>query len=294
MLKSMTGFGRGEFLDGSHRFLVEIKAVNHRYNEFSIRMPKTLGPLEDRIRRKVAEHLSRGRIDIFITMDEYAHAKRRIRVDKELAIAYHNALRELADLLTTPLTDSLHQVAKYPDVVQVEEETEDVELLWIKLGEAIGAAVDNLMQMRRTEGDNLAQDLDGRLEKLLLQIEKVEERAPAVLEEYRKKMFDRMREMLQAVGAEPDEARILQEAAVFSDKISIAEELVRLKSHVKQFRVTLQSTDAVGRKLDFLVQEINRETNTIASKANDYTIANLVVDMKSEIEKMREQIQNIE
>ncbi|WP_346354556.1 YicC/YloC family endoribonuclease [Azotosporobacter soli] len=294
MLKSMTGFGRGEFLDGSHRFLVEIKAVNHRYNEFSIRMPKTLGPLEDRIRRKVADQMSRGRIDIFITMDEYAHAKRRIRVDKELAIAYHNALRELADLLATPLTDSLHQVAKYPDVVQVEEETEDVELLWLKLGEAIGEAVDNLMQMRRTEGANLAQDLDGRLAMLLLQIEKVEERAPAVLEEYRKKMLDRMREMLQAVGAEPDEARILQEAAVFSDKISIAEELVRLKSHVKQFRVTLQSTDAVGRKLDFLVQEINRETNTIASKANDYMIANLVVDMKSEIEKMREQIQNIE
>lgn len=290
----MTGFGRGEFLDGEQRFLVEIKAVNHRYNEFSIRMPKKLGPLEDKIRRKIAQQLSRGRIDIFITFDEYVHANRRVRVDKELAVAYHSALRELAELLDTPLTESLHQIARYPEVIQAEDEAEDVELLWPKLEQAIAAALDNLMQMRRSEGSSLAQDLDERLSVLLLQIEKVEQRAPLVLEEYRQKTLGRMRDLLQTVGAEPDETRILQEAAIFSDKISIAEELVRLKSHVKQFRATLQKNDAVGRKLDFLVQEINRETNTIASKANDYTIANLVVDMKSEIEKMREQIQNIE
>ena len=150
------------------------------------------------------------------------------------------------------------------------------------------------MQMRRNEGSSLANDLNARLDALLEQIVKVEERAPLVLEEYRQKTLSRMKDLLQSVGAEPDESRILQEAAIFSDKISIAEELVRLQSHVKQFRATLQKSDAVGRKLDFLVQEINRETNTIASKANDYTIASLVVDMKSEIEKMREQIQNIE
>ena len=290
----MTGFGRGEFLDGEQRFLVEIKAVNHRYNEFSIRMPKKLGPLEDKIRRKVAQQLSRGRIDIFITFDEYVHANRRVRVDKELAIAYYNALSELAELLETPLQDSLQQIARYPEVIQTEDEANDVENLWPKLDQAIAAALENLMQMRRNEGSSLANDLNARLDALLEQIVKVEERAPLVLEEYRQKTLSRMKDLLQSVGAEPDESRILQEAAIFSDKISIAEELVRLQSHVKQFRATLQKSDAVGRKLDFLVQEINRETNTIASKANDYTIASLVVDMKSEIEKMREQIQNIE
>lgn len=290
----MTGFGRGEFLDQDHRFIVEIKAVNHRYNETVIRMPKNLGSLEDKIRRSVGTVLSRGRIDIFITLDEYGQKKRAVRVDKELAIAYHNALRELADLFDAAAGEHIYQIAKYPDVIRVEEVAEDVEALWPKLSQALQQAVQNLMNMRLAEGENMQRDLVKRTATIEALLQQVEARAPQVLTEYREKALNRMRELLAAVAAEPDEARLLQETAVFADRTNITEELVRLKSHLIQFRSTLEVDEAVGRKLDFIVQEMNRETNTIASKANDFAIANIVVDMKSEIEKIREQIQNIE
>ena len=297
MLKSMTGFGRGEYLDNDHRFIVEIKAVNHRYNEIVIRMPKNLGSLEDKIRRTVSNTLVRGRIDIFISVEEYGQKKRAIRVDKELAIAYHNAMRELAELFSVAVNvriDNIYHISKYPDVIRVEEISDDVLTLWPKLSQAIDVAVNNLMKMRLTEGANIQQDLAARIDKLETHINIVEERAPRILEEYREKVLTRMRELLAAISAEPDEARLLQETAIFADRTNFTEELVRLRSHLAQFRATLSDDEAVGRKLDFIVQEINRETNTIASKANDFTIANIVVEIKSEIEKVREQIQNIE
>lgn len=294
MLKSMTGFGRGEYIDSSHRIIVEIKAVNHRYNEIVIRMPKNLGSLEDKIRRSIANTILRGRVDAFITVDEYGEKKRTVRVDKELAMAYHNAMRELAGLLEIPATDNIYHLSKYPEVFKVEEITEDVEQLWPKLAAAIEAAVANLMKMREAEGANIERDLLERVDKLSSYIAAVEERAPQILVDYREKLLNRMRELLAAVGAEPDETRLLQESAIFADRTNFTEEIVRLKSHLSQFRATVNSPDAVGRKLDFIVQEINRETNTIASKANDSAIANIVVEIKSEIEKVREQIQNIE
>lgn len=290
----MTGFGRGEYLNSEYRWIVEIKAVNHRYNEIVIRMPKCLGVLEDKIRRRVANTLQRGRIDVFITMDEYAAKKRTVRVDKELAIAYHSALRDLAALFSVSQTDNIYHISKYPDVIRVEEIEEDTLLLWPMLEKAVDGAIDNLMSMRKAEGENIQKDLLKRLDTLAKHIRVVEERAPQVLAEYREKTLARMRELLNSINAEPDDGRLLQEAAIFADRISIAEEMVRLASHLSQMRTTLFSDEAVGRKLDFLVQEINRETNTIASKANDYTIANVVVEIKSEIEKFREQIQNIE
>ncbi|MEG6585986.1 YicC/YloC family endoribonuclease [Dendrosporobacter sp. 1207_IL3150] len=294
MLKSMTGFGRGEFIDSGHRFIVEIKAVNHRYNDIVIRMPKNLGSLEDKIRRRVANTLLRGRIDIFITMDEYSKSKRTVRVDKELAIAYHNALRDLADLFSTSLNDNIYQIAKYPDVVKIEDDAEDVNELWPKLVSAIEVAIENLLSMRLAEGENISEDLIIRINKLEDCISQIEERAPKILTEYRERLLGRMRDLLVSVGSEPDETRLFQETAIFADRSNFTEELVRLRSHLSQFRSTIQSDEAVGRKLDFIVQEINRETNTIASKANDYTVANIVVEIKSEIEKVREQIQNIE
>jgi uncharacterized protein (TIGR00255 family) len=290
----MTGFGRGEYLDNGHRLIVEIKAVNHRYTEIVIRMPKNLGSLEDKIRRSVSNTLLRGRIDIFVSVDEYGQNKRRVRVDKELAIAYYSALKELADLLEIPVTDTIAQIAKYPDVIGVEEVTEDVLTLWPKLVTAIDTAVTNLMTMRLAEGANIQQDLIARMEKLSANVAMVEDRAPLILHEYRERLLGRMRELLLSVSAEPDENRLLQETAIFADRTNFTEELVRLRSHLSQFRSTLFADDAVGRKLDFIVQEINRETNTIASKANDFTIANIVVEIKSELEKVREQIQNIE
>ncbi|MBP2635659.1 MAG: hypothetical protein H6Q72_1566 [Firmicutes bacterium] len=294
MLKSMTGFGRGEFIDSNYRIIVEIKAVNHRYNEIVIRMPKTLGSLEDKIRRTIANTILRGRVDAFITIDEYGDKKKAVRVDKELAMAYHNAMRELADLLKMPASDNIYHLSKYPEVLKVEEVSEDLEQLWPKLLTAIEAAITNLMKMREAEGTNIEHDLLARVSKLQTYIGEVEARAPQILVEYREKLLARMRDLLAAVGAEPDETRLLQETAIFADRTNFTEEIVRLKSHLAQFYATVKSPDAVGRKLDFIVQEINRETNTIASKANDSTVANIVVEIKSEIEKVREQIQNIE
>lgn len=294
MLKSMTGFGRGEFLDAGHRFIVEIKAVNHRYNEIVIRMPKNLGSLEDKIRRLVANTLVRGRIDVFITADEYGQRARAVRVDKELAIAYHKALKELADLFAVPAGENIYHIARYPDVIKIEEVAEDVSLLWPKLSQAIDTAINNLMTMRLAEGANIQKDMLARIEKLAEYVRFIDERAPRIAEEYRAKLIGRMKELLTTIGAEPDEARLLQEAALFADRTSVTEELVRLSSHLEQLRDTLLSSEAVGRKLDFIVQEVNRETNTIASKANDSSVANIVLEIKSEIEKVREQIQNIE
>jgi len=281
-------------MDAGHRFIVEIKAVNHRYNEIVIRMPKNLGSLEDKIRRSVANTLVRGRIDIFITADEYGQRTRAVRVDKELAIAYHKALKELGDLFAVPASENIYHIARYPDVIKVEEVAEDISLLWPKLSQAIDSAVNNLMTMRLTEGANIQKDMLARIDKLSENVRFIEERAPRIAEEYRLKMLGRMRELLSTIGAEPDEARLLQEAALFADRTSVTEELVRLGSHLEQLRDTLLSSDAVGRKLDFIVQEVNRETNTIASKANDSAVANIVLEIKSEIEKVREQIQNIE
>lgn len=292
VLKSMTGFGRGEFLDQDHRIIVEIKAVNHRYNEIVIRMPKTFASVEDRIRRQVANSLARGRIDVFITIDEYCESKRVVRVDKELAMAYHKAVSELAELLHTAYNETVSQIARYPDVLKVEEIREDVTLLWPKLSTAIDLAINNLMSMRVAEGNNIEKDFIARIAGMREIIQKVEERAPVVVVEYHQKIIGRMTELLQS--AQPDESRLLQEVALFAERISITEEIVRLKSHFDQFMMILASSEAVGRKLDFLVQEFNRETNTIASKANDFCIATLTIAMKSEIEKVREQIQNIE
>lgn len=294
MIKSMTGFGRGEYQDNEHRFIVEIKAVNHRYNEIVIRMPKSLGSLEDKIRRCVSNTLVRGRIDVFITLDEYGQKKRAVRIDKELAIAYNKALKDLGELFSVAINDNVYQIAKYPDVIKVEEVTEDIISLWSKLSQAVEVAVSNLMSMRLAEGVNIQHDLALRIADIESYIVTIENRAPQVLVEYRERILGRMRELLATIGEEPDGGRLLQEAAIFADRTNITEELVRLKSHLIQIRIALKADDAIGRKLDFIVQEINRETNTIASKANDLTIVNTVVEIKSELEKVREQIQNIE
>jgi len=294
VLKSMTGFGRGEYLDAEQRFIVEIKAVNNRYNEIVIRMPKVLASLEDKIRRTVANVLARGRIDVYITIDDFGQKKRMVRVDKELAIAYHKAMKELGELLELPAGEPVSMIARYPDVFKVEELSEDVALVWPKLLEATKAALSNLMDMRLAEGTNIQKDLLGRIDSLTKHIQFIEERAPKIAEEYQEKLLGRMRDVLAAVSAQPDEVRLLQEAALYADRISITEELVRLNSHLMQLRNTLLSDAAVGRKLDFIIQEVNRETNTIGSKINDFSVANVVVEIKSEIEKIREQIQNIE
>lgn len=295
MFKSMTGFGRGEFLDSDHRFIVEIRSVNHRFNDIVIRIPKHLGGLEDRVRKCIAGTLARGRIDVVITADDFIERRRTVRVDKGLADAYYKAVREISATCGLDVRDvSAYDIARFPDVLKVEEIAEDLETLWPKLEEAIGLALSNLMAMRTAEGESLHRDLSVRIERIRGLGAEIARRAPAIVEEYREKLRERCREILSEVNAAPDEGRLLQEVAIMADRTNITEELVRLDSHLDQFSQAMRGETAVGRKLDFILQELNREANTIGSKSNDVSTSGLMVELKSEIEKVREQIQNIE
>jgi len=295
LFKSMTGFGRGEYQDSAHRFIVEIRSVNHRFNEIVIRVPKNLGGVEDRIRKSIAGTLARGRIDIVITADDFMERRRTIRVDKGLANGYYQAVKDVAETCGLDIRAvSAYDIAKFPDVLKVEEMTEDLETLWPKLSEAINQALANLMAMRTAEGENIYRDLTARIGRIRELGSAIALRAPAIVEEYRVKLRERCREILSEVNAAPDEVRLLQEVAIMADRTNITEELVRLESHLDQFGNAMRGENAVGRKLDFILQELNRETNTIGSKSNDISTSGLMVELKSEIEKVREQIQNIE
>jgi uncharacterized protein (TIGR00255 family) len=290
----MTGFGRGEKEAAEYKIIVEIKTVNHRYLDLNIRLPQVMNVLEERIRKAVSATLFRGRTDIFISLIEKEAMEKKIRVDKELAMSYHNALRDLSNSLYLPEPVDVYRVAQQPGVIQIENAEYDNEKLWRDLEDALKAALDGIVNMRTVEGENMAADLKKRAERLGALVESAEERAPKVEQEYRKRLKERVAALLEG-EAEVDEARLVQETAIFADRANFTEELVRLKSHIGQFLKTLASKEgSVGRKLDFIVQEMNRETNTIASKANDFAVTSITVEAKSEIEKIREQIQNIE
>jgi len=292
VLKSMTGFGRGEYKDSEYHVTVEMRAVNHRYAEVVFRMPRNFYALEERARRLALEAISRGRLDVTITVEEQHEKQRTVKVDKQLAIAYYNALRDLGDLLQSAEGISVPFIAKFPEVMKIEEAEENLELLWPKIEHALQKAIQSLMGMREREGSSIKVDMLHRLALLVGYINEIEERAPVVLKEYREKLLGRIREAL--LSSEIDENRLMMEIALFADRTNITEELVRFRSHLEQFEDTLHKTDAIGRKLDFIVQEMNREVNTIGSKVNDFMIANKVVEIKSELEKIREQIQNLE
>ena len=298
MLKSMTGFGRGEYEDEKFSATIEMKTVNHRYNEVAIRLPRFLNPLEDRIRKTILRSINRGRIDVFITADYTNDELCAIKVDKALAAAYHNALQEVADAagLECKMAEQAEvlYLARCPEVINVKEGLFDVETIWPKLEAALQQAIGNLVAMRETEGGNIYGDFIKRADLIEEKLLQVEARSPQVVEEYQERLSERINDLLEKYNQTIEPERLLQEVAIFADRTSITEEIVRLKSHIKQFREIINMNQPVGRKLDFLVQEFNREANTIASKANDYTIAQLVVDIKAEIEKIREQIQNIE
>lgn len=299
MLKSMTGFGRGEYEDADFSVTVEMKTVNHRYNEVAIRLPRFLNPLEDKIRKTILKTVSRGRIDVFVNADYTTSGNCTLKVDKNLAAAYHKALQEVgaaigADAAGINAAAEIMYLSKYPDVINVKEGFFDVESVWPKVEQAVNQAVANLVAMRETEGGNIYGDFIYRADLIAEKLALIEERSPMVVEEYQNKLQERLTNLLadNNIAVEPE--RLLQEVAIFADRTSITEEIVRLKSHIKQFKQIIASDQPVGRKLDFLIQEFNREANTIASKANDYTLAQIVVEIKAEIEKIREQIQNIE
>lgn len=292
MIMSMTGYGRGSIEENGRSFVVEIKSVNNRYLDINVKLPKQISGLEDTVRKYVASKISRGKVDVYITQDKFSEDDIVINVDEQVAAAYYNAFLNLKKKfnLIDDITVSL--LAKSPDVITVEKKEEDLEAVWITLGKALNSAVDMFVDMRVREGLKLSKDMLDRCNYIKENVLKIEERSPKITEEFREKIRQRVSEYLKEV--EVDEARLLNEVAFFADKSNITEEIVRLKSHIEQFKNSFSGDEPVGRKLDFLIQEMNRETNTIGSKANDLYITNLVVEIKSELEKIREQVQNIE
>jgi len=293
MANSMTGFGRGEASGYGYQFTIELKAVNHRFFETSVRMPRHLNSLEDRIRKILQSKINRGRIDVFVNVKETEEKKRLVKVDKDLALSYDKTLKELALALNTPYETDIYRLAALPEVFSVEDTDIDLELIWEPLGRAVTEALDGFVAMRKVEGEGLAEDLLSRLHTIMLAKEKIAGYSDTIVIDYQTRLQERI-EVLLGDKVILDEARLANEVAFFADRVSITEELVRLQSHIDQCREALKSSEPVGRKLDFLVQEMNREINTIGSKANNLNITQHVVQMKSELEKIREQVQNLE
>lgn len=292
MVYSMTGFGQGSRRGEEWNINIQMRSVNHRFCEVSVRLPRQYAGLEERVRRFVQEHISRGRVEVIITIDPGEAKSKSLSVDRGLARAYADALQELAGFLNLPAAVDISLVAKFPDVLVLSEPEEDLEALWPEVSGVLAAALAALRQMRGNEGAALSQDIAHRTMKIGQIIKTIEERSGLVVGEARERLKTRLEDLLGSV--ELDENRMLMEIAILADKSSITEELIRLQSHLEQLRQTLQQGKEVGRKLDFILQEINREVNTIGSKASDYTIAAAVVEAKSELEKIREQVQNLE
>jgi len=288
----MTGYGRGEGSTCDKKFTLELKAVNHRYSEVVLRLPRSLVPLEDRIRRIILTRVARGRIDGYLSIEECGEKTASVKVDKALASAYYKAMKELQESVGIEGKIKLPQLVALPGVFIVEEPAEDLELLWPAVQDATERAVASLVQMRAFEGEELAKDLLNRVEHLTRLNNTIRDRSPVVVEDYRERLQNRLSDFLK--DGSLDIERLAGEVALFAERSNITEETVRLESHLNQVRNCLLAEESVGRKLDFLIQEMNREINTIASKASDLEISRLVVEVKSELEKLREQVQNIE
>lgn len=293
MIRSMTGYGKGEYENELYRFTVEIKSVNHRYGDVLVKLPRHISYLEDTIKKRVKESLKRGKIDIYINLEYIKESAIDVKVDIPLALSYKEALEDLVKNLKLEEEIKLDDILTMDEIVRTERRELDEDLLEECLMNALDMAIENILQMRLKEGQELKEDLLLKLDLIQDMLELVDERAPLVVEEYRDKLRERISELLDD-SLEIDEDCLSIEVAIFADKCSIDEEIVRLRSHIKQFKSILEEDNPVGRKLDFLVQEFNREINTIGSKANDMEISKYVVDLKAEVEKIREQIQNIE
>ncbi|MCC8015287.1 MAG: YicC family protein [Eubacterium sp.] len=291
-MRSMTGYGRGESNLNNRKFVVEIRSVNHRFNDISVKLPRMMLSYEDIIKKTVSKQVFRGKTDVFVNFESQAAEDYKIGLNSALSDSYHSVLNEIKDRYGIEDKISLTLLSRFPDVITVEKANldENTEVLE-GLNEALSQAMTGFLEMRTREGENLKVDIKEKLEGMKETLAVIIERAPLVAAEYREKLRDRLSE-LEEIQA--DESRILTEAAVFADKCCIDEETTRLLSHLSQMSSILDEDGSIGRKLDFLVQEMNRESNTIASKSNDLVITNCTVELKSEIEKIREQVQNIE
>ena len=291
-VKSMTGFGRSEVENEGRVWTAEIRCVNNRYLDLKMKLPRGYNSLEEKIRKKVSKLHVRGRVDLFLSVSGDFSDLQEVKVNAELAKGYHTALKKLAETFHLPLELSAKNLATFPEVITREQKEDDLELIWPLVETVIDLALDNCTGMRSQEGEVLARDLQSRLDIFTATINTIEKDIPVLLEERQKNLGERLEKLLGNVQLDP--TRLAQEVAVLADKTDVTEEIVRLRCHISQFSSFLQEPGGVGRKLDFLIQEFLREVNTLASKINDASIAHHTVDLKSELEKMREQVQNIE
>ena len=292
MIRSMTGFGRGQEIVDGWSIVVEIKSVNHRYFEYASRLPRGYAFLDDKLKTLLQQRISRGKVDVYVQIQALESAGSEVMVDHGLAESYLKALRELAERYEVREDVSATALSRYPDVLTVRQAQVDEEAVWSAVQQVAELALERFVVMRELEGARMRADVLSRAETIRKAVAVVEARSPETVREHMEKVEARIRDLL--AGVPVDEARLLNEAAIFADKVAVAEETVRLCSHLDQLEQMLDGGEAIGRKLDFLVQEINRETNTIGSKCSDLSLTRIVVDIKAEIEKIREQIQNIE
>ncbi|MFR3568485.1 MAG: YicC/YloC family endoribonuclease [Paraclostridium sordellii] len=293
MAISMTGFGRGEYKNDNYHFIVECRTINHKYVDINVRLPRKISFLEDKIRNIVKDYVKRGRVDLYIKLDLIGSEDVNLKFDEKLASQYVNILNNIKSTFDLNDDITVMNIAKFPDIIKCEEKEEDADLLWEMLKLALEESLKNLKEMRCEEGIKLSNDIDTRCDLLKDYIEDIEKYSYNVANEYKEKLNGRIAEILENPSL-IDENRLAQEVAIYADKCSITEEIVRFKSHITQLKKAIHKDESIGRKIDFLIQEMNRETNTIGSKSSDLNITNLVVEIKSELEKIREQIQNIE
>ncbi|MBR5826557.1 MAG: YicC family protein [Clostridia bacterium] len=292
MIRSMTGFGRAQEIVDGMSITVEMKSVNHRYFDFSSRVPRTFGFLDEKLKSYIQTVVSRGKMECFVQIEELREEDCIVSVNHSLAKGYINALNELCETYELRNDMTVSSVARYHEIFSVHKNEADEERIWNAVKKVTDSALKNFIAMREREGEKLKKDVLERCELILSNVAFIETRSPQTVSEYNAKLIERMRSVLEDVNV--DEQRLLTEAAIYADKVAVAEETVRLRSHISQMYEFMSSTEAIGRKMDFLVQEFNREANTIGSKAQDVEIARKVIDIKAEIEKIREQIQNIE
>lgn len=291
-MKSMTGFGRSKLEENSREYIVEIKSVNHKYSDISIKLPRNIMCFEEKIKKIISNNISRGKVDVFITFNNYSDEGKDVIINKELAKNYINQLKELAN--ENGLDDKIRvtEITKMPDVLQLKIEDDESDNIWLELEKCVKQAVANFVDMREVEGERIKQDLLTRINNVENLVNSIFSNTTGLIEDYVVKLRERIKEILQTDVV--DEARLAQEIVIYADKCSIEEELTRLRSHIAQFKNLLESKEPVGKKIDFLIQEMNRETNTIASKSVKLEITNLAIEVKTAMEDIREQIQNIE
>lgn len=291
-MRSMTGYGRSEGENGALKIVVEVKAVNHRYSEITIKQPRLFLALEDKMKKVIGEYVERGKVDVFVRTQEQADAEKPVQIDMKQALAYHETMAQLADRLGTSYIADPYRLLTLPEVIKKEDNEPDIKALWPLMEQVLRQAMEQHVAMREQEGAHIGDNLREKVTGLQQLAAQVAERSPVILVDYKERLEERIAELLD--NAAVDAERLAQEVAYFAEKSCIDEELVRLQSHFEQFYQIAEQKGSIGRKLDFLIQEMNRETNTIGSKANDLETSRLVVEMKSELEKVREQVQNIE